>query len=291
VAALLLQRPDGVMRADLIVNADDFGLSDAVNRAVARAFDEGLVRSASLLAGGDAAQDAARIARDRPGLGVGVHLALTQARPVLPPDRLLGLCAGTATLPAGPGELVRRLLSGNVRRAEIVAEFTAQIRRVQDLGVPITHLDGHQHVHLLPVVRFAFAEVARTFDVHRMRMPGLGGPSRSAREWLKALAIDAAGRAARPVFRGMSWPDRFWKLACSGELTRERLLAVLRALGPGTHELMAHPAAFDAGVPEHAAWDYHGDLELDALCDPEAAEVVRARGIRLGNFAEPVATA
>jgi hopanoid biosynthesis associated protein HpnK len=269
----------------LIVNADDFGLAPEVNAAVAAAFDRGIVRSASLLAGGVCAEEAARIAADRPGIGVGIHLAVTQVRPILGADRLPALTGGRDTFPAGPAALIRRLSAGNEIRREIVAEFSAQVCRAQDLGVRVTHLDSHQHVHLLPVVRSAFVEVAREFGIRAVRMPRLGGPSRSAAQWSKAAAIAAFGRAARAAFRGLTWTDGFRGLACSGELTRVRLLEVLRALPPGTHELMCHPASATA-LPEHAAWGYDGPGELAALCCPEAVAELRRRAIRLGNFAD-----
>jgi hopanoid biosynthesis associated protein HpnK len=273
------------MSALLIVNADDFGLAVGVNEGVAQAYDGGIVRSASLLAAGEFAKDAAAIARARPGLGVAVHLALTQLTPVLPPARVPSL-APDGRFPAGPGPFVRRLLAGRIARAEIAAEFAAQIERVRGLGVRITHLDSHQHLHLLPVVRDAFVETARRFGIGCMRMPGLGGPSRSAGEWVKALAIVAARTTAGSAFAGLRRPDRFWGLACSGELTRERLLTILDSLGPGTHELMTHPAAPDPAMAARFVWGYCWEAELAALCDPAVIETVERRGIRLGNFSD-----
>jgi predicted glycoside hydrolase/deacetylase ChbG (UPF0249 family) len=269
----------------LIVNADDFGLAAGTNAGVAQACDLGLVRSASLLAGGPAAEEAARVAAARPQLGVGVHLALTQIRPVLPAARAPGLTGGGEAFPAGPAALARRLFAGRISEAEILAEFTAQIERAKDLGVRISHVDSHQHLHLLPGVRRPFVEAAKKFGIRRMRLPRLGGPVRAAGEWVKAAAIVAARGTAGGSFAGMIWPDKFWGLACSGELTRGRLLAILAALRPGVNELMTHPAAADPAMrAQFASWNYRWEDELAALCDPAAAALVEKRGVRLGNF-------
>lgn len=268
----------------LVVNADDFGLAAGTNRGVAQAFDRGIVRSASLLAGGAAFAEAVAIAKSRAALGVGVHLALTQVRPVLPPERLPGLCAGGDSFADGPGKLIARLAAGRIPRAEIVAEWSAQIERALATGLTVTHLDGHQHLHVLPALRDIFAELAGRYGIGKVRLPGLSGPSRSPGEWLKAAGIATAARLARPAFAGLSWPDRFWGLACSGDLHRENLLAILRSITAGSHELMTHPADFDPAMRQGLVWDYHWETELAALCDPAVVELVWASGLRLGNY-------
>jgi hopanoid biosynthesis associated protein HpnK len=268
----------------LIVNADDFGLAAGTNAGVAQAFDHGLVRSASLLAGAPAAAEAARLAAARPGLGVGVHLALTQVAPVLPAAQVPSLIGGGEHFLSGPRQFAQRLLAGRIVRGEILAEFVAQLERARDLGIRISHVDSHQHLHLLPVVRNAFVEAAQKFGIQKMRLPRLGGPARSLQEWLKALVIDACRRTGGSAFRGLSHPDKFWGLACSGDLTRARLLAILEALTPGAHELMTHPAAFDPAMHAQFVWGYRWEDELAALCDPAAAAAVERRGVRLGNF-------
>ena len=75
----------------LIITADDFGLSKGVNKAVEKAWQEGILTCASIMAGGAAFDDAVAIARRNPGLQVGLHLSLIQGRPVLPPSQIPGL--------------------------------------------------------------------------------------------------------------------------------------------------------------------------------------------------------
>ena len=268
----------------LIVNADDFGLARGVNLGVAEACDRGILRSASLLAGGAFAEDAARVALERPALGVGIHLALTQVRPVLPPSKIPALMSGRDLFPAGPREIVARLIGGKIPQSEILAEFSAQMDKALDLGLRITHLDSHQHLHLLPKVRDAFMEIARKYKIAKMRLPRLGGPVRSYGEWLKAVAIAAHSRLYARTFDGMIYSGKFWGLAASGDMNRERLLSILRALGPGTHELMTHPAAFDQSMHDSWHWDYHWEDELSALTDPNVLALVKSRSITLANF-------
>jgi predicted glycoside hydrolase/deacetylase ChbG (UPF0249 family) len=213
-----------------------------------------------------------------------VHLALTQVRPVLPPERVPGLTAGGERFVSGPGALVARLTAGKIPQSEILAEWNAQIEKALAWGLPISHLDSHQHLHVLPLVRGVLRELAERHGIKKIRLPRLGGPSRSAGEWLKAVGIDAFSRAARPMLAGLAWPDRFWGLACSGDLNRENLMAILRELTAGSHELMCHPADSDLTMRQAYDWHYQWDAELAALCDPAVLARVKIMGLRLGNF-------
>ncbi|MBZ0272401.1 ChbG/HpnK family deacetylase [bacterium] len=267
----------------LIVNADDFGIAAGVNQAVAKAFDAGILRSATIMAGGAHFDEAVCIAKDRPALGVGVHMTLTQLAPVAPIDDVPNLAPGGIFAPTHVS-FARRLLSGKIPRREIEIEFSAQIERVLAAGIDITHLDSNGHLHVLPRVRAAFAAVAKKFGVAKMRVPMLGGPSRSAEEYVKAIAIAATARAARPAFRGLAHPDHLWGLAASGDMNRTRVLAIIERLVPGTHELMTHPADHDPDFTRAFPWGYHGEAELAALCDLEVNAMVERRGVVLGNY-------
>ncbi len=272
----------------LIVNADDFGLAPAVNQAIAGAFDNGILRSTSLLAGGAFAEDAAAVAASRPGLGVGVHLALTQVSPVLPPSRVTALTGEGGAFPDGPAEVMTRLFAGKQYREEVAAEFAAQIGKALDLGINITHIDGHQHLHVLPFIRDIVALLAQRFQIPAVRLPRMGGPRRTYGAWCKALAIDAVASRAKRIFSPLRMTDAFWGLACSGGLDRDRLIRILSALEPGTHEIMTHPGTDDAELERQFPWGYQWEAELAALGCVDSLETVRRREIRLVNYREIV---
>src|SRR6266851_3582759 len=158
------------MRAPtLIVNADDFGLTEGTNHAIIDAHCNGIVTSASLLANGYAFDHAVELARQHPALGVGVHLTLTEGPPVA--SAVPELLASDGKLPLSNQPFVRALLAGRLPRDAIRREFAAQIGKVIAAGITPTHIDGHKYIHLLPGVSQIAADVARQFGIGVMRIP------------------------------------------------------------------------------------------------------------------------
>ena len=152
----------------LIVNADDFGLTPGINRAIAALHDAGAVTSATLMANGPAFEDAVALARARPTLGVGCHVVLTDGTPVCSPRTIPSLMArdGHSFRPS-LGSFLAALLTYHIDPGDIEREAVAQIRRLQQAGVPVTHLDTHKHTHAFPAVTRALLAAARA---HRDRL-------------------------------------------------------------------------------------------------------------------------
>ena len=286
----------------LIVNADDFAMTEGVNRAILEAHRNGIVTSTSLLANGAAFASAIEMARQTPSLGVGVHLNLTEGKPVSSASGVPGLTTSGGEFVAGPGKLVVRMLRGRVAAAEIEREFRAQIEKLLAAGIAPTHLDGHQHVHMWPPVFTITARLAGEYGIRGVRCSrerrtalagifGRNGTSRSkiVRQWgggvaLAVLAVDARGRLARA---GVSAPDYFYGVSATGFLDREALQAVLRELPEGSSELMCHPGYADAAlqaVPTRLQRER--EVELAALTGPEIRNLVREQGIQLITYRE-----
>src|SRR4029079_6807551 len=155
--------------ARLIVNADDFGLSEAVNRAVIEAHEHGIVTSTSIMAGGSAFEHAAALATRTPTLDVGVHLTLTEQQPVA--ESVPSLVGADGQFAPHATDFAKRWLRGTIALADVRTELDAQIRRVRAHGVRPTHLDGHQHVHVLPGIARVVAELAREHGIRAVRVP------------------------------------------------------------------------------------------------------------------------
>ncbi len=273
-------------RVRLIVNADDFGSSAAVNRGVERARREGVVTSASLMAGGAAFDDALARLDDLAELGVGVHLTLTEALAVLERSAAPTLVGPGRTLPKDAAAFARAFYSGKISLADVRAELRAQVARISAAGVRITHLDGHQHLHNLPGVATAVIKLAREFGVgavrlSRCRLWPLG------RRWLGrqlALRLCAEAFGTRARRAGLKMPDGLEGQEWAGRLTAERLSAIVARLRPGTWELMCHPAASEASDGADAdGYDRAG--ELAALTAPAVRAALQERGVRLINYA------
>jgi predicted glycoside hydrolase/deacetylase ChbG (UPF0249 family) len=271
--------------ARLVVNADDLGLHPSIDAGILRAHREGIVTSATLLVCGPTAPEAARAARAQ-GLPVGVHLALsTRLRPAAPADRVTSL-APDGRFRRSWLELGLALAAGRVRLAEVELELDAQLERARALGVQPDHLDGHQHVHLLPGVR-ARVEALAEREGLPLRWPASLPPLATFRGLpggaLKAAVLAAVAQLPSPGPRARR--VRALGVAESGTLDEARLLALLDALPEGDCELLCHPAEGSPYVPEDPDWRYGWQQELDALISPRVQARIAERRIQRVSYA------
>src|SRR5262249_34836467 len=130
----------------LIVNADDLGWSEGVNRGIAEAHRRGIVTSASLLANGAAFVLAVELARTAPALGVGVHLNLSDGAPMAERETVTSLLNDEGEFAGGPESLLLRMARRGLDLGEVEREWEAQIGKIREAGIEPTHLDGHKHV-------------------------------------------------------------------------------------------------------------------------------------------------
>jgi len=272
--------------ARLIVNADDFGLSEAVNRAVIHAHENGIVTSTSIMAGGAAFEHAADLAVRCPTLDVGVHLTLTEQRPVA--ESVPSLVDADGKFAPHATELAKRCFRGAIELGDVRKELDAQIRRVLAHGLRPTHLDGHQHVHVLPGVARVVAELAHEHGIRAVRVPterprgymlkDLGNLKRLAEQ----IALGAFG-ALSPL-RHLRRVDRFVGFYFGGRLNEQNLRIVLERLPAGrTVELMCHPGLEDPRS-QYGHWGYAWAEETAALTSPTIRKLIGAHGVRLIGY-------
>jgi predicted glycoside hydrolase/deacetylase ChbG (UPF0249 family) len=259
----------------LLVNADDLGLSPGINRGIIRTFREGIVRSASLIVNAPGFDDAVRHIGDNRGLSVGIHVTLVGGDgPVCDARRVTTLIDGKGRFPRSYFDFVARYFS--IKQDEVRREVSAQIERALSAGVVLTHLDSHQHVHLLPKVADVVLEQAERYGIRYIRLPrGGGGVSRPAVEILSGCLKRELKK------RSMESSDHFAGFTYSGRLTKNDLVAIIEGLGCGTTELMVHPGADAAEVASRYGWRMNWERELDALISSEAKGAIAAAGIEL----------
>jgi chitin disaccharide deacetylase len=275
----------------LIVNADDLGLTSGVNRGVLRAFRDGIVTSASLLVTGNAFEDAVALALKNPELDVGLHLALVEERAALDPGTLPTLVDETRRLPRNSTEFMRRALLTRISWDEVEREIAAQIARFQTTGLRLTHLDSHQHLHMFPPVFEIVRRLTRGMDNVWIRNPA--GPWRKSpgirtKRWVQQVGLNLTCLSVR-AFHGSSlpqMPDGMYGFEVSGCLTRRPLEQILRKLPEGVYELICHPGEEDADTrTRYSHWGYRWTEELQALTAPETQVVLKEHGITLTSFA------
>ena len=270
-----------------MVNADDMGLTAGVCRAVRRGHDEGVVTSTSVLAVGSAFDEAAATVRDAGSLALGAHLAIVgEDRPLLSAAEVPTLVDREGRFPLSYRTVVARGATGRLDPADVAREFGAQLERVRGIGVPVTHLDTHQHTHLWPAVAGVVVDLAREAGIAAVRLPG------SARRGPLGAGVRLlAGRLRRGLGRsGLATTDGYAGLDEAGRMDDVRFAGALQRLtatGAGTAEINVHPG--EAGDPELARFDWGGYRwaeELAMLTSPTTRALVESSGWRLGTFAD-----
>jgi hopanoid biosynthesis associated protein HpnK len=280
----------------LVVNADDLGLTPAVNRGVVRAFQSGIVTSTSLLVTGSAFEDAVALARQNPELDVGLHLALVEERAVLGPDVLPTLVDETGRFPRTSAEFIRRAILGGINWLEVECEIAAQIALFQKTGLRLSHLDSHQHLHMFPPVFQIVRRFARWVENVWIRNP-VGSwrksPDAPMGRWLQRLGLNLTCLSVRGL-HGRSqpqMPDGLYGFEVSGCLTRSALEQILRRIPHGLYELICHPGEDDADTQtRYSHWGYRWGEELESLTAPETRVVLEEQGIVLTSFRQASAT-
>jgi len=290
----------GQVVKNLIVNADDLGWTDGVNRGIVEAFHHGIVTSTSLLANGAAFAGGVEAARSAPGLGVGVHLNLSDGPPVANPEVVTSLLNDNAEFAGGPQSLLLRRARRGLLLVEVEDEWDAQIQKIVDAGITPTHLDGHKHVHMLPglfeiAVRLAkrhgIGAIRVSLETSSLRAALSSGSKQHAgvvmkqgvqARGLKLLARDVRAQAEHA---GISTADYFCGIAQTGELTREGVVQLVKSLPDGTTELMCHPGYADAALQKTPTRLQNSrQAELQILTDTAIRNLVASLGIRLIDY-------
>ncbi len=283
--------PVAILSAILIVNADDFGITEGTNQAIVDAYRNGIVTSTSLLANGYAFDHAVALARQFPGLGVGIHLTLTEGPSVASAEpELLGK---DGMLPLSNQPLVRKLLWRGLPRAAITREFEAQIVKVLEAGIAPTHLDGHKYIHLLPGITSIVAQLATRFSIPVVRVPHPLVDTVSRRDRVAGLAV-LRGMAALAHYRikraGLRCSDRTLGFVDTGHLDRDALKRLLLPVRAGTTELLCHPAyptpQLDILRSRGYRWiaGYDFGAETAAVGDPAIRAMLESAGWSLRSF-------
>jgi hopanoid biosynthesis associated protein HpnK len=239
----------------LIINADDFGLTAGVNRAILELHEAEVLTSTTLMAKAAATEEAIELARSMPSLGVGCHVVLVDGEPVLPARELPTLVdQRTGRFQPTLGMFLPRLLSGRIRRSEIEAEAAAQIALLQSRGVALTHIDTHKHVHMFPKVLRPVLRAATAAGIRIVRNPFEPGWSLRATPgapWLRRAEVTLLRRLEGAFRRivakeGFATTDGAIGVLATGTLDAVTVASLLRNMPGGTWELVSHPGYNDA---------------------------------------------
>ena len=287
----------------LIVNADDFGLTSGVNRGIVEAHRDGVVSSATLMANGAAFDEAVEAARALPKMSVGCHVVLVDGTPVSPPGAIDTLLAIRSAEPgnfySSLSAFAARATLGGFEREQLVAEITAQIRKIQATGLEVTHLDSHKHAHIFPEILMAMLRAARICGVRAIRSPFVPMEAIRAQQFAgKRVLLKRYGQVrilntfAGPFRRqtsraGVLAPDGVIGIIETGALDSTLLRQALSSLPEGTWELVCHPGYADADLRAiHTRLIEARDRERNLLTSPELKDFLEKQKIRVISYRE-----
>ena len=274
----------------LIVNADDFGRHELINRAVERAFNAGCLRSATVMTGGIAFDDAIKLAKKIPDLGVGLHLTLANGNPILPPQEIPSLITAQGIFHADYVTFLKRYLRGKISLAEVRSELAAQFEKFSRTGLTLTHVDSHQHLHHVPGIVEIVLELASAAGVGAMRIAGakiFDGELDSVGKFVGRLGLGSLAKFAAHCAHKKNFvtPEHFAGIVAGESVNENFLLKLIENLQDGTTEVMLHPGTDNKILRDFCNWEHDFELELAAVTSPNVLAALDERNILAVNFA------
>lgn len=275
-------------RLKLIVTADDFGLAPNINEGILAAHTKGIVTSTSIVAQGDAFDQAVEISKNYPTLDVGIHLTLVEERPLLNPEKVASLVTSEGKFFPHAEQFFKRYLLGKISKDDVQLELEAQINKIINSGIRITHIDGHQHLHVLKDVFDITLKLAVKYDIPVIRIP-----FEKIKPYMFSQKVSLSRILSLKVLNFISnrrsknnflHTDALSGFLFGGNLNKDDLLKILQVLpDTGVYEIMCHPG-YDDASSKYAHWNYNWSTELNALTNSEILKFIQERKIELINF-------
>lgn len=275
-----------------VVNGDDFGFSEGVNSAIIQAHTQGVLTSTSLMVTGAAFEQAVALAQSHPSLGVGLHLTLVCGQSALSAKEIPHLVDRSGSFSQSPFEAGLKYQFSRAARRELRLEIRAQLEKFRQTGLPLSHVDGHLHLHVHPVAINILIELSQEFGIRVIRLP--------FEELRLALKLDSTGWMAKvlgwSVFSqlrlqaqsrlekaGIKVMERVYGLLQSGEMTEAYMINLISQIQANSIEIYLHPAAALPGEPLNGPVG-SGEQELAALLSDRVRDVFETAGFTLTNY-------
>jgi hopanoid biosynthesis associated protein HpnK len=280
----------------LIINADDFGLTAGVNRAILEAHEHGVVTSTTLMANSLAFEGAVQLAQSRFSLSTGCHVVLLDGKPLIDPGRLPSLVDGKDgnSFRDGVSGFVLRTLCGRIDPDQVEAETTAQIRKLQSHGIDVSHVDSHKHTHMFPPALQGILRAARTCGVTAIRNPFEVVAANFVRLqrglWKRYAQVKTlhglAGYFRKAVAKaGLRTPDGTLGIVATGHLNPDLFREIADNMPEGTWEFVCHPGYLDADLRSIATRLRESRVEeLAVLTSPDTRATLERQGVQLISY-------
>jgi hopanoid biosynthesis associated protein HpnK len=277
----------------LVITSDDFGLSDGVNRAVEQSWRKGILTCASIMPGAAAFDGAVSIARRNPAMQIGLHLTLIQGHAVLPPGEIPDLVDQAGNFADNPVAAGMRYFFDRGLYCQLKREIEAQIRRVLDTGIPLSHIDGHLNIHMHPTVFRILAELMPKygFSSFRLSQERLAhnlrfDPERRLGKSIERFIFGSLSNKCRPTLDelGIRYAGEVKGMLNSGRMTETYVLNILDDLEDGLTEFYFHPGILPDSEITRRMPDYRHTEELAAITGTNVIHKLKQMNIELVNY-------
>ncbi len=279
------------MEKRLIINADDFGFSEGVNKGIIDAHTKGILTSTTIMTNMPHAAQAVELAKNFPNLGIGVHLNLTAGKPVSRDSAVKLILDSQGNFALTPAKLaIASLINGKVRTA-IETELAAQVQWLLETGFKPTHLDSHKHIHCFPSIFSIVCRLAKKFGIAAIRYPY--EPKQVTRlPW--PLSDDQSKKRAssiRKMAKINKWQNSsYFKTEClygnahTGNINVNFFRAVCLYNNASAAEIMTHPGYIYDLDASKTGLVKQREIELAAICDEKTKRYIEQAGIKLINY-------
>lgn len=264
----------------LIVTADDLGLAKSINEGISKAYSEGIVRSVSVIPSGEAFDDAILTMKNLRLKEIGAHLSLTETKPLL----------GSSRYYKDHNKLFMDLSFNRVDLDAVYKELKSQLQLLKNAGFRITHINSHEHIHMIPRILDIFISLAKEFGVPAIRYPRHDRPSKlfAISDIYKKVVLSYFSGATKDIFKnsGLLYTDSFLGLLDAGRLKENMLIDMIKNIKDGTTELVCHPGFLSPRVLDGYRWHIGAEEELFALTGERIKKEIKDNDIQLATYGE-----
>jgi len=270
----------------LIVHADDFGIDKETNLGIQYGFNNGILTSTSIMATGEAFDHAIQIARTTPKLDIGIHLTLTETKPLLPTEQVNSLISRSGDFHIHINRFLLQYMTGKINLIEVNNELEQQIKKVLKENISITHIDGHQHIHVLPKIWSITTALAKKYNIPYIRIPNEkikfadGQKITGVSRMLQLLILRAFCKRCKT--NEFNKDISFFGFLSGGKLNSYSFNYLLNNMPKETvNELMCHPG-FNS--KHYSYWRYNKEVELNTLCDDKTKNKIQQNKTQLISY-------
>lgn len=275
----------------LIVHADDFGLTEEINEGIKQAHVEGILTSTSIIPCSASFEHAVMTAKSLPTLDIGIHLTLVEEKPLSDKHLISSIVTEEGNFFAHAASFFKKYIRGKINTDHVYIELDRQIQKVKDAGLPISHLDSHQHIHILPEVYKEVVKLAEKYKIHAVRVPKekirwyMLKPGR-LRRVLELRVLNFICNLSSNA--NYTKTDYFTGFYYGGNMNTDNLLRTLSGMkNAGVYELMCHPGNLST-TNKYRHWNYLWEEELSALTDPFIRNYLSKKKISLISYTDMI---